>query len=319
MNTTLKKLMKAYNTKLIIFLVALLSYCTSAYCQTNHFEVTLTTPDFTNGVANLSAKIQFPSVPIWGWIEVTITSGYSYELGIGKVTKRYQIGHNIGGYFSQSSEIPEAFGHFANQWFIGDFDRNTNSIPIYHLATTSNILVIKVEGVLCQSSSVESIQNNLAIGPIETVPFSGTRHYMSIMQDKVVIGTVSPDEKLTVNGSIHSKEVRVDLNFPAPDYVFDKSYKLKSLREVEEFIKMNNHLPEIPYALEFEKNGLLLAEMNMSLLKKVEELTLYTIQQENELNTQNNKITKLEQDYDILKQITDKLILFQLEIEKVKK
>lgn len=82
--------------------MALLSYCTSAYCQANHFEVTLTTPDFTNGVPNLLTKIQFPSVPIWGWIEVTITSGYSYELGIGKVTKIYQIGHNSGGCRSKS-------------------------------------------------------------------------------------------------------------------------------------------------------------------------------------------------------------------------
>ncbi|MCV9930943.1 hypothetical protein OIU80_01480 [Flavobacterium sp. LS1R47] len=93
------------------------------------------------------------------------------------------------------------------------------------------------------------------------------------------IGTTNPDEKLTVNGKIHAKEVRIDLGIPAPDYVFANNYKLKSLQEVEEFIKQNSHLPEIPSAKEIEKNGLMLAEMNMSLLKKIEELTLYTIEQ----------------------------------------
>jgi hypothetical protein len=104
----------------------------------------------------------------------------------------------------------------------------------------------------------------------------------------VGIGTTSPDEKLTVKGKIHAQEVRVDMLGPlVPDYVFANDYKLKSLQEVEAYIKQNNHLPEIPSAQEIEKNGLMLAEMNMSLLKKVEELTLYIIEQ-------NKRIEKLE-------------------------
>jgi hypothetical protein len=109
----------------------------------------------------------------------------------------------------------------------------------------------------------------------------------------VGIGTTNPDEKLTVNGKINAKEVRIDLDFPAPDYVFTNDYKLKSLREVEEFIKQNSHLPEIPSAKEIEKNGLMLAEMNMSLLKKIEELTLYSITQEKKINTQAQEIESL--------------------------
>jgi hypothetical protein len=103
----------------------------------------------------------------------------------------------------------------------------------------------------------------------------------------VGIGTTNPDSKLTVNGNIHAKEVKIDLSIPAPDYVFSPDYKLKPLQEVEEYINENNHLPEIPSAKELEKNGLMLAEMNMSLLKKVEELTLYIIEQ-------NKRIEKLE-------------------------
>ena len=86
---------------------------------------------------------------------------------------------------------------------------------------------------------------------------------------------------------IHTSEVKVDLNVAVPDYVFAEDYKLKSLQEVEDYIKENKHLPEIPSAKEIEKNGLMLAEMNMNLLKKMEEMTLYIIEQ-------NKRIEKLE-------------------------
>jgi hypothetical protein len=111
----------------------------------------------------------------------------------------------------------------------------------------------------------------------------------------VGIGTTAPDEKLTVKGKIHTQEVRVDMLGPlVPDYVFASDYKLKSLQEVEAYIKQNNHLPEIPSAAAFEKNGLMLAEMNMSLLKKIEELTLYLIEIKKESETMKNNHQQLE-------------------------
>ena len=117
----------------------------------------------------------------------------------------------------------------------------------------------------------------------------------SIMGNKVGIGTTSPDEKLTVKGKIHTQEVRVDMLGPlVPDYVFANDYKLKSLEEVENYIYENKHLPEIPSAQEIEKNGLMLAEMNMSLLKKIEEMTLYMIEMKKEIEEQNRKIKSLE-------------------------
>ncbi|BFP41770.1 hypothetical protein FGF1_26150 [Flavobacteriaceae bacterium GF1] len=111
------------------------------------------------------------------------------------------------------------------------------------------------------------------------------------------IGTLNPDMKLTVKGKIHAEEVKIDLNVPAPDYVFKEDYQLRSIEEVEKFVQENNHLPEIPSAAEFKQNGVMLAEMDMNLLKKIEELTLYTIQQEKEiekLKLQNKKLLELQ-------------------------
>ncbi len=127
---------------------------------------------------------------------------------------------------------------------------------------------------------------------------------------KVGIGTTSPDMKLTVKGNIHAEEVKIDLSVPAPDYVFKEDYNLRSIEEVEEFIKENSHLPEIPSAKEFEQHGVMLAEMDMNLLKKIEELTLYTIQQE-------KKIEKLEKKIEEVKLFNKNLLELQSRLEKL--
>ena len=104
--------------------------------------------------------------------------------------------------------------------------------------------------------------------------------YLNVKSDgKIGIGTTNPTHKLSVNGTIRSKEVKVDAA-PWPDYVFDTDYELKSLNEVSEFINENGHLPNIPSAKEVEEDGIAVGEMNARLLEKIEELTLYIIQQE---------------------------------------
>ncbi|WP_408040839.1 hypothetical protein [Tenacibaculum amylolyticum] len=110
-----------------------------------------------------------------------------------------------------------------------------------------------------------------------------------LIDGRVGIGTTTPGEKLAVNGTVHAKEVRVDLN-GWPDYVFTDEYTLPTLEEVEQHISEKGHLVNIPSAKEVTKNGVQLGEMNKKLLEKIEELTLYTIQQEKEIkNLQKQK------------------------------
>ncbi len=97
----------------------------------------------------------------------------------------------------------------------------------------------------------------------------------------VGIGTVKPDCKLDVNGTIRATEIKVVAQ-PA-DFVFKDDYPLRELREVEEFIKEHKHLPDIPSATKMEASGVNLAEMNKLLLLKIEELTLYAIDKEKEV------------------------------------
>lgn len=113
----------------------------------------------------------------------------------------------------------------------------------------------------------------------------------SIACDKngnVGIGTVSPFYKLEVCGVIRAKEVRVETGWC--DYVFADDYQLRSLSEVETFIKTNKHLPEVTPGKEIETNGLEVGKVSAQMIKKIEELTLYVIdlqKQVNELKKEN--------------------------------
>lgn len=93
----------------------------------------------------------------------------------------------------------------------------------------------------------------------------------------VGIGTENPDAKLTVNGEVHAKEVRVDLAI-WPDYVFKQDYNLPTIAQAEQHIKEKGHLINMPSAEVVESKGLELGEMTRLQQEKIEELTLYIIE-----------------------------------------
>lgn len=109
----------------------------------------------------------------------------------------------------------------------------------------------------------------------------------------VGIGVVNPQNKLDVNGMVHAKEVKVDLNGWA-DFVFEKNYNLPTLEEVEKHISDKGHLPNIPSEKEVLENGLSLGENQKLLLQKIEELTLYSIEQNKQLKLQSEQIKELQ-------------------------
>lgn len=90
--------------------------------------------------------------------------------------------------------------------------------------------------------------------------------------------TADVNYKLFVETGIRTRKVKVDNVTPWPDYVFKPTYKLPSLNELEKYLQKNQHLPDVPTAIEVEKNGIDLGDNQAILLKKVEELTLYMIE-----------------------------------------
>lgn len=106
------------------------------------------------------------------------------------------------------------------------------------------------------------------------------------------VGTDNPTEKLAVNGTIRTQEIKVEAS-PWPDYVFEDDYQLSTLEETAKYIGENKHLPEVPSAAEIEANGVKLGEMNAILLKKIEELTLHLIDMKMENDLQRQEIDEL--------------------------
>ncbi len=105
---------------------------------------------------------------------------------------------------------------------------------------------------------------------------------------KLGVGTTTPTCELDVKGTIRAREVLVDLNGGA-DFVFEEGYSLRPLNEVSDFIQANRHLPEIPPAADMVNNGLDMGEFQIKLLQKIEELTLYIIEQDKRIKELENK------------------------------
>ncbi|HEX3008090.1 MAG TPA: hypothetical protein VHO90_10790 [Bacteroidales bacterium] len=122
------------------------------------------------------------------------------------------------------------------------------------------------------------------IHPEATTPYMGlfpVFNSLSEVNNNILIGKTSQTNtayKLDVGGKIRADEIVV--NTTGADFVFDSTYNLRSLLELETFIKQNKHLPEMPPAKEMQKNGVSAGEMQAKLLQKVEELTLYVIEQQ---------------------------------------
>ncbi|MES2807006.1 MAG: hypothetical protein V4619_00165 [Bacteroidota bacterium] len=121
---------------------------------------------------------------------------------------------------------------------------------------------------------------------------------------KVGIGTTTPREALSVNGTVRAKEMKVELaNWP--DYVFKPNYRLPLLSEVKDYIDKHQHLPEMPSETEVAKNGISLGDIAKLQTKKIEELTLYLIEKDKQIRMQKEENAKIKTELNQLKQQQD--------------
>lgn len=126
----------------------------------------------------------------------------------------------------------------------------------------------------------------------------GGFNYALFLQNNgnIGIGTKSPAYKLDVIGTIRAREILVDLNgVGGADFVFDTNYRLRPLSEVKSFIAENKHLPEIQSAKNMQQNGVSVNELQFQLLQKIEELTLYIIEQDQQIKDLQQKVEQLQQ------------------------
>ncbi len=205
----------------------------------------------------------------------------------------YVAGTGTGNY-NGANLILEATGvnsgnKHAATWLINH--RSTTGIATFEMQRRSKETTSNYKGTLLKYRDGEGWDFYTASSPTS----DGVSKKMSITADgNVGIGTttIPTGYKLAVNGKIISEELKVQLQSQWPDYVFKDDYKLLSLEEVAKHIKEKGHLKNIPSAAVVKANGVEVGEMNKLLLEKIEELTLYILQQQKELQSQKVKSQK---------------------------
>lgn len=217
-----------------------------------------------------------------GYDKYVIENGYGQGANYGtpalKLVESYGINHHAKITLGTPSDLTSSMGGFINR-----------VLPIYldiRFYATYKVRITYLQDKVDEVTYLNQIKINETPSGTNIAEFSVSSTLNSnndiaasngYFSGNVSIGTINPDQKLTVKGKIHAEEVIVDLAVPA-DYVFAKDYPLMPLHKVEQYIKNNSHLPDVPSATEIKDKGLSMGEMQNKLLQKIEELTLYVIE-----------------------------------------
>ncbi len=211
------------------------------------------------GPSVISSWSQKPN-PGYG-ILYTSTSGCPTRVGIGtdnpiaSLDVRGRISMSTGAF---AGYIPVSDANGTMSW-TDPSSIGTNSVWNINTATNSNDIYYS--------------GGNVSIGTLKTT--AGQTDFM-----------------LSVAGNVRAESVEVSLKQTWPDYVFNKDYKLNNLHEIEEYINKNKHLPNVPSEEEVKREGINLGEMDAILLRKIEELTLYVIQQQKQIEALEKQVNK---------------------------
>ncbi|OJJ19847.1 hypothetical protein BKI52_15305 [marine bacterium AO1-C] len=203
-----------------------------------------------------------------------ITTG-NYNTIIGRNTGFKHLSGNSNLFLGQSAGYSNTTG--SNNVFLG-VDAGfyeTGSNKLYINAGRSNPLIY---GEF--DNKIVKINGTLAVG---TNNYNGSGY------------------KLYVADGIRTEAVQIDAETNWPDYVFANDYQLSPLSEVEAFIQKNKHLPNVPSAKEVNEKGINVVEMDATLLRKIEELTLHTISQQKHIKKQQKHINDLQKEVNELK------------------
>ncbi|WP_285060244.1 hypothetical protein [Pedobacter ginsengisoli] len=263
----------------------------SVVCQAQTYEALNYSLNATpvNGV-NIRTNLPYTNASQMVTLNI---EGYNY--GAAETISLSAVYYIYNGAFIQHS-ISSAGGYTPEVWlsnnsgFVNVFINDKSPFQRFKVTAFAKGITEQAAWFQGWTAADEVMQGTNAVNLVYKNKFKGTLTNLgnTLLLGNVGVGTSSPTEKLSVKGKIRAQEVKVEMANWA-DFVFAKDYMLPTLQETEKHIKEKGHLPGIPSAEEVEKNGIELGDMNKKLLQKIEELTLYVIELNREIEQLKNK------------------------------
>ncbi|MCL2290666.1 MAG: hypothetical protein FWC34_08205 [Bacteroidetes bacterium] len=202
------------------------------------------------------------------------------NVGIGKHDPKAKLDVN-GSFRAENASIT------------GILSANVLNVPNVHISKTLTAPKADIDTIVTKVLNAQSVDINATLkaryATIDDIIFTRQLSATTSVNTGTLLANIA-----FIGGTVFAKEVQVALEPDWPDFVFSKDYNLLSLSEVEQFIAENQHLPNVPSAAEVGVNGINLGEMNAILLQKIEELTLYIIDQEKQIKELKKLFSELE-------------------------
>ncbi len=223
---------------------------------------------------------------------IGIGSNYSGDKAVSPIEK-LTVGE-MGGNIAVQDRRTAVSGRFMTGYKFYDFNGEAASVLLEH----NGYLSSNVRAMIFSISGEENMRIN--------------------SQGNIGIGTTNPAHTLDVCGTIRASEIKVDLQGSCgADFVFKDDYKLMDLKDLETFVRANQHLPEVAPEKEMLEDGVNINELQIKLLQKIEELTLYTIELNKKSEKQSNTIDNLEKIVEMQNQKIEKPELLQKQNNKI--
>jgi len=278
----------------------------NAYSLLNHLTVenaivnnslSLNSNDIT-GINSLKGNGELKLQSITGGVaDITINS--DGNVGIGTDTPTFLL--DVAGDIRFTGQLYDADGLFEPSPWLKDGSNIYYNDGNVGIGTSTPLCKLDVDGnIRGNSIRTDEVRTLSAGAGLKLFNIAGDGIYIH-NDGHVGIGTSDPgDYVLAVAGKILAEELKIEEEVGA-DFVFYDDYNLPKLEDVEKFIEKNNHLPEIPSANEMKTNGVEIGDLQIKLLQKVEELTLYLIAQQKTINQQHEQIEKQNSEIEKLK------------------
>lgn len=220
-------------------------------------------------------------------------------ISVNLISQTYNVGDQNLMYFNSGNvgvgiSSPERAMHIQSANAVFRIDRDRPSATLIMTQWAENFTSI-YKSFTIGVTATELNNGYFRIADYGTaVSGSSINRFVIANNGNIGIGTDNPASKLSVNGRVESTEVQVKATIA--DYVFDDKYSLRSIEDLDKFIKENKHLPNVYSAKDqVENRGFIpLGEISMNMLEKIEELTLYIIQMNKEIKKLNDRIIILE-------------------------